>query len=180
MKQVTNKIFYHIQKIKPNINPSLQKGLTYISGKERNPFISIYDNADLSKSPDRLTEYLLYIRESLFEEVRQQYFPQCPSRQKSIWLIPHNENSLSFWKEALRVNELNIPYQVLELVCSGNIFYGNEKYLKTSPELTFNNYRQYAFNYWNGSDTNLKENIDVECIFSGYFTVKEVIYQSAL
>ena len=180
MEQVTNKIFYHIQKINPNINPSLQKGLTYISGKERNPFISIYDNADLSTATNPLVDYLLYIRESLFEEVRQQYFPQCPSRQKSIWLIPHNENSLSFWKKALRVNELNIPYQVLELVCSGNIFYGNEKYLKTSPELTFNNYRQSAFNYWSGLDADPEKNIAVECIFSGYFTVKEVIYQSAL
>lgn len=47
---------------------------------------------------------------------------------------------------------------------------------RTSPNFTFNNYRQYAFNYWNGSDTNLKENIAVECIFSGYFTVKEIIY----
>lgn len=180
MEQVTNKIFYHIQKINPNITPSLQKGLTYTAGKEKNPFISIYDNIDLSKFPNPLDECMLYIRENLFEEVRQQYFPQLPSRQKSIWLIPHNENSLSFWKEALQVNKLNIPYQVLELVCSGNIFYGNEKYLKTSPNFTFNNYRQYAFNYWNASDTNLKENIAIECIFSGYFTVKEVIYQNSL
>lgn len=38
MEQVTNQIFYHIQKIKPNITPSLQKGLTYTAGKEKKPF----------------------------------------------------------------------------------------------------------------------------------------------
>lgn len=37
MEQVTNQIFYHIQKIKPNITPSLQKGLTY-SGQRKKPF----------------------------------------------------------------------------------------------------------------------------------------------
>nr|WP_302937337.1 DUF2441 domain-containing protein [Megamonas funiformis] len=180
MEQVTNQIFYHIQKINPNITPSLQKGLTYTAGKQKNPFISIYDNMNISKTSNPLVEYLLYIRESLFEEVRQQYFPQLPSRQKSIWLIPHNEKSLSFWKDALQVDKLNIPYQILELVCSGNVFYGNEKYLKNSTELTFNNYRQSAFNYWSGLDADPEKNIAVECIFSGYFTVKEVIYQNSL
>lgn len=35
MEQVTNQIFYHIQKINPNITPSLQKGLTYTAGKQK-------------------------------------------------------------------------------------------------------------------------------------------------
>ena len=64
MEQVTNKIFYHIQKINPNITPSLQKGLTYTAGKEKNPFISIYDNIDLSKFSNPLDECMLYIRDN--------------------------------------------------------------------------------------------------------------------
>ena len=89
MEQVTNKIFYHIQKINPNITPSLQKGLTYTAGKEKNPFISIYDNIDLSKFPNPLDECMLYIRENLFEEVRQQYFPQLPLQDKNLYGLFH-------------------------------------------------------------------------------------------
>lgn len=50
---------------------------------------------------DRLNHYLKFKRETVFEEVRKEFFPEKPSRQRCIWVIPPEEKALKYWWNCL-------------------------------------------------------------------------------
>ncbi|MCW5547564.1 MAG: DUF2441 domain-containing protein [Opitutaceae bacterium] len=49
-----------------------------------------------------LNHQAMVLREFVFEQVRQEAFPDKPSRLKGIWLIPHEEALLEQWGAGLR------------------------------------------------------------------------------
>ncbi len=65
-----------------------------------------YDPArTLRETYDALRGSLLLIRELIFEEVRIKAFPQHPSRQRCIWLLPENCDALAYWWPALKAED---------------------------------------------------------------------------
>lgn len=124
---------------------------------------------------DTWLDHIKLIRELIFEEVRQQFFSQLPSRQKCLWLIPpkHLRESLSFWESKLSSNYDN-PIKIVELKLTGKIHIANENYLKPLS-CSLNTLKQNAFKYWLGCDTTQPDDPSrLECIFEGFATVNQI------
>lgn len=180
LEYIQDQVFYHIQKVNHS-GLSFQLGHTYFIGEEKNPFIKFYDNfsaskyfdGTLAKASALLSEYFIFTRETIFEEIRLKYFPHLPSRQYCIWLIPKTQNQLehlAYWIQKLCSNGEN--YQILELKCSGKIIYLNEKFIVGTPH-NLNELRQLAFKYWSGTDAN-KNIPGIECLFEGFIKVESL------
>lgn len=173
MPCIQDELFYHIQRNNSSLKPWQLNDVEFI-GSVKNPFYSMYDSFIVSEPvdlPTLLGEYVTFAREVIFEEVRQQYFPNLPSRQTCLWIIPHDEVHLNYWTSKLCTT--NSHYQILELRCSGKIFYANETFL--TPILGgFNQFRENAFKYWSGINANANS-VNVECLFQGFIHVEQVI-----
>ena len=180
LEYIQDQVFYHIQKANLS-GQSFQLGQTYFIGEEKNPFIKFYDNFPArkhfdgtpEKTLDLLSEYFIFTRETIFEEIRWKYFPHLPSRQHCIWLIPKTQNPLehlAYWIQKLCSNREN--YQILELKCSGKIIYLNEKFIVGIPH-NLNELRQLAFKYWSGTDAD-KNISGIECLFEGFIKVESL------
>lgn len=85
----------------------------------------------------------MLLREFVYEEVRQEYFNQKPSRQRCAWLIPHEERILEHWCATAPEGQ----YRVYEIEANGNIHIGASKYLK--PEcIGIFELRENARRFW--------------------------------
>jgi hypothetical protein len=119
-----------------------------------------------------LRNYLLLIREDVFEEVRASLYPDQPSRKKCLWVIANNENlndAIEFWWE-----ELNRKGQLLKLELTGDVFHANEQYLQLSLKpLVF--LKEEARNYWKGKTGDYSKND--EYLFVGKAKVIDIIYK---
>lgn len=146
-------------------------------GEDKNFFIKFYDDAVYPQEASVetvLSDYVLFARETIFEEIREKHFPHMPSRQRCVWLIPDSENldkRLKFWLKEKKAFPNNC--QILKLSCSGKVHYANQQYLSTFIG-TFNKFRGNAFMYWSGCDVN-EQSIDIECILEGFVRVEDII-----
>ena len=180
MEQVTNQNFYHIQKINPaNSINKFTIGNEYIIGDKYNPFFDYfyhfgYPNVieNYNQIKQLVSDYQLFAREILFEEVRKEFYPNKPSRQKCLWLIPNSpklKESLNFWlKEIISHNE-NTSFEILKLSCTGNVFLANSHLL---PKYFghFTKYKEEAHKYWNGEHLSI-DSIFLEALFIGKIKV---------
>lgn len=102
MRTVKNETFFHF-----STSTNYQEGKSYSFGNKLNNFYRFYENYNPAITADEaeknliLSEYTKYIRECIFEEVRQKEFPDYPSRTKCIWLAPPSLESLKFWRAQL-------------------------------------------------------------------------------
>lgn len=115
----------------------------------------------LKKSENIIRSYCMFIREIIFEEVRNQFFPGLPSRRTCIWVI--ERPGIEGWWESFKGEK-----QLLTLNLTGNLHKGNNKFLKIGT-FAHNIYRENAFQYWTGSDGSDPE--DEECIFEGLIEI---------
>lgn len=119
----------------------------------------LYQNfKDISK------EVALYIREQIFEDVRKQYFPQLPSRQKCLWST--DEIGLTYWKQAI----INRPQYILKLQIEGEYFCADDYWLKADT-FSSTEYANRAKNYWSEK---MSENPNIE-YFYGSAIIKEIL-----
>lgn len=172
-KCVHEEVFFHIQRLDSLCVP-WKIGDTIFIGDIKNQFFGMYDTfpiTEMDTIENILNEYVIFARETLFEEVRQNYFPELPSRQKCIWLIPPNNEQITFWLNALKCPDGK--YQILKLECSGKVFFANEKYLKNTLG-NFNLIRGNAFNYWSGHDAD-ETYLGIECLFNGFVNVVDIL-----
>ncbi|MHA2852843.1 DUF2441 domain-containing protein [Paenibacillus lautus] len=111
-----------------------------------------------------LNHYVRLVRELMFEEVRSSHFPDHPSRQRGIWVIPNTLDSLEYWKKELGQGRL------FKLKLSGKIHKANQEYLQINTNgLSY--WREKAFHYWNEEPGLSVE--QEECIFEGQVEVLE-------
>lgn len=141
-------------------NPSLEKIYSYDFGYTMEYLCST------------IGEYLLYVRESLFEEVRRDFFPNYPSRYRCIWVIPDNNEAIKYWW-----NTLGEQGNIYKVLVSGKIHKANQQYLNLSSE-SFDFIRGEAFKYWSGI-TGLNT-IEDECLFEGFIEFKDRLSPSQL
>lgn len=109
-------------------------------------------------------ESALYIREQVFENIRQSLFPQLPSRQKCLWLTELDQ--IDYWKtKVIAENQF-----ILSLEVDVDLFCGDDYWL-TANTLSAIEYANRAVHYWSGemSDVPIKE-----YLFNGTAIVKEV------
>lgn len=116
----------------------------------------------INASAEVVKSQSMFIRETIFEEVRKNYFPQLPSRLSGIWVC--NKDAVQFWWKTLNAKN----QKILKLKLTGTVHIGDEKHLIAD---TFNHddLRANAFKYWTGSDN--KSKIGKEILFEGIIDV---------
>ena len=165
MRKVTNESFFHFSKL-----TDYQIGKSYFFGDRVNEFFGFYEQYEPINTADQktiLTEYTTYVRECIFEEVRKQEFPDCPSRTKCIWLMPPSFASLRFWHS--RIPEAD---SLIKFSCSGVVHEADERFLHP---LYFNLalQRKLARLYWSG-DSVLEDASRREVLFTGMATAVKI------
>lgn len=116
-----------------------------------------------------LRNYLLFMRERIFENVRRNSFPALPSRLKCLWVIEDNGNineAINYWW-----NELSRNGQLIKLELNGNLFQSDEKYLQLKLE-SVESMKSKAESYWQGKLGD--DPTYYECLFIGKAKVLEV------
>jgi hypothetical protein len=176
MEYIENQIFYHIQREKNGLNSELwnEQEVQFI-GQKKNRFFEAFDflNARYSiEQPESIQNALNHtqkiIRELVFEEVRKEFFPSHPSRQRCLWVIrADEENSLNYWKE-----ELGHYDRILKVNLTGKIHRANQEFLHLTTD-NLNVIRQRAFHYWTGTTGRSPE--EEEILFEGFAEVLEII-----
>lgn len=118
---------------------------------------------------DCFREYMILVRELIFEEIRRESFPHLPSRQKCIWVIPKNEYTLEainfWWKQIASSSDTSI----LKLKLTGKIHLSTNDFLGIGT-YSLNQFKQNAFKYWVGSKQS-KNPKEAECLFEGFAEV---------
>ncbi|WP_027626267.1 DUF2441 domain-containing protein [Clostridium lundense] len=113
-----------------------------------------------------IKEQCIFTRETIFEEVRGNYFPSLPSRKTCLWVC--TKDSLPYWWSAL-----NGTKKIFKLELTGIMHKADEKYL-ICDTLSHDEIRANAFNYWTGSDgLNPKKE---ELLFEGVIKVLQEYY----
>ncbi|MEH6990585.1 DUF2441 domain-containing protein [Cytobacillus firmus] len=122
------------------------------SGKKSEPFKSFYhyDCKDSILFLINAFEHSVKIsREVIFEQVRLESFPNLPSREKCLWVIPSDDyDNYSTWAKALENGE------VLKLSLNGKIHKTYDYHLKIEHDQNINTIRKNAYKYWSGEPAN--------------------------
>lgn len=112
------------------------------------------------------THFVTYLREVIWENVRSDEFPELPSRQRCLWLIPTLEG-VKYWLERMKPS----AYQVLRVQVTGRIHRANEVYLLGDSE-PMSETIENARLYWSGS---FPEGGQEEILFEGRVKVIEIV-----
>ena len=122
----------------------------------------------LGETIDSLGNSMKIIRELAFEAIRKEFYPELPSREKCIWLIPDNEQSFVFWKNVLNNNS----QRIFKLAVDGKIHKAAQKWL-VGGTFALNETNSMAHKYWNGGDSG---SIEDEILFVGKIKILEKLY----
>jgi hypothetical protein len=135
---------------------------------QKNKLYSSVENTKiiLEKLETITKQQAIYIRESIFEEIRADHFTDLPSRKSCIWVC--EEHALEYWKELL----LEANCKIFKVNLTGVIHKADQKHLKADV-LPCELIRKNAFNYWTGSDS--KNISEVEILFEGLVKIVEEI-----
>lgn len=172
MQIIENEVFYHIQR-NNHSKREWKVGDSLFVGSEKNDFIRFYDikalhltESDFDTIRNGLFHYMRFTRETIFEEIRQTFFPGYPSRQRCIWVVPDCKESLDYWRKELGNGKL------FKLELTGKIHRANQEFLNLNNK-PLNDMRQRAFKYWSG--TSGQNKAEEECLFEGFVNVLEEI-----
>ncbi|MGG6309805.1 DUF2441 domain-containing protein [Paenibacillus macerans] len=112
-----------------------------------------------------LEHYIKLVREMAFEDVRKEHFPEYPSRQKCIWVIPDittHPGMFDYWWSTLGVG------RVFKLRLTGKIHRANQEFLLINTR-SLVDWKERAYMYWFGEEgTNPNE---TEYLFEGLVEV---------
>ncbi len=156
--------FYNINNI-----PHLPK----IAAKEMKRLLQYWGPQDFSNYLDfslRAFEHCgMYMREQVFEEVRQAEFSTLPSRKHCIWVF--RSSAADYWKGSLGPN-----LSLFKVRLTGNLHVANQLHLFSEIN-EHKILRENAEAYWKGSNGENPE--QEECLFMGRVEVLEKVTQEA-
>ena len=121
----------------------------------------------LTESTDSLGNALRINREVIFESIRKESYPKLPSRKKSFWLMPNNDESLNFWNGILQGNK----HKIFKVTINGKIHRSPQKWL-IGGTFSINQWEDLAHKYWLGKDVG---NYDDEILLEGSLKIVEEI-----
>ncbi len=110
-----------------------------------------------------LNEYCMFVRETVCEEIRLKSFPELPSRKKCLFLC--SKSNVEYWWKMLK----NSRFSIHEVIASGNIHIGKDKYLK-SDTVNIDTYTANAYKYW--YDSGEESEIGCDILFAGILKIK--------
>ena len=125
----------------------------------QNNITFLYENL---KSISKETAF--YIREQVFEDIRQKYYPSLPSRQKCLWVSEYDQ--IPYWKTMKE----DCRRSLLTLELSGELFCVDEHWL-TADTFSSVVYSERAKRYWAGEMSPAPRK---EFLFYGKAIVKEI------
>ncbi len=142
-----------------NVDPEVQKKGLY------------NDQLIIEKSYSILNEYVLFMREYVFEEVRKEYYLDYPTRFKGLWVMEDSTDTLKYWYTQL-INK-NQQYKVFRVSLTGKIHEASQEHLEVKT-YNLNQWRELAHNYWKGVST--RERVETEAIFEGDVLITEELH----
>lgn len=173
MNYIVKEKFCHIQR-----EVDWEIGKEYLIGLEENKLTlsletekKIYTEGNIQEIEQneikQKSEYFsschMFVRETVFEDIRLKYFPELPSRRHGLWLCKEGEN-LEYWKKQLKnqgtVFEVEVTGKIHK-VCAKNLS-------SDGAVLSRALYSEQAFKYWSGQ-VNSEESI--EYLFVGQLIV---------
>ncbi len=109
----------------------------------------------------------MFIRETIFEEVRAKEFPHQPSRLTSLW-VSDREGLKPWW------NSFKGEKKLIRLRLNGILFRGDNRFLRIGA-FSHQTYRENARQYWAGIDDDDLSRCEMyECLFQGDLEVLEI------
>lgn len=169
---------YWENKLKFNFNPKDANKISDLFASLERIF-SIFQSADSQENIDQLKNILNnssqsqeLLREYIFEEIRLEKFPDLPSRKNCMFCLPDN----CTLKSAREVFNLSIEYRPTTLRIEGvkgeHIFCECDANWLNCNIKKINEVKESAYKYWDGHKT---EKPMIEILFSGSFTIKEIL-----
>ena len=145
----------------------------YEGSAERDPSLSTDYHYEPIKSLretwEALRDSLIYIREEVFEEVRQSSFVELPSRKRCIWLIPDEPDTMAYWWRTIG----NPQSKIFRVTATGKVHRVAQNYLQLQT-CSLNTLKERAFRYWAGFG-NQAAGPEDELLFEGFIKVEEEI-----
>lgn len=200
MKEINNEIYLHIHK-RGEHSDKWKIGNVFKVGESLNQFVGFYEKCNsningvdplnyldnvifsggshnnasllslLKISKDILKEYVFFMRESVFENVRKEKYEDYPSRFKGVWVLKNNEEALSYWKqELIRDNQ---EFEIYKVSLTGIIHETSQEHLEVKASYNLTDWRILAENYWEGKCT--RHSKEIECLFEGEIEVLEKV-----
>jgi hypothetical protein len=111
-----------------------------------------------------LNEYMKFTRETIFEKVRLDSFPDKPSRLNCIWLIEDDISTINYWWKTLQKK----GQKLFQVKATGNIHVADQQYLDLSAE-PLNDLIERAKKYWQSEQ--IQNPTFNECVFIGSLEV---------
>ena len=174
MLYVEKEQFFHIQRESTWII-----GQEFLIGLDENKMMSILESKkeiqalgtmleieenEIKQKAEHFSSYHMFVRETVFEDIRKKYFPELPSRRNGIWLCKEGEN-LEYWKSKL------LSPNIFKVEVTGKIHKSCAKNLSSDGAvLSRELYSEQAFKYWSGY---IHSEESVEYLFIGSLKVIE-------
>jgi uncharacterized protein DUF2441 len=144
------------------------KYLNLIKEGRMNPPERVYRHHASEIARDLVTR----LREVIWEDVRKTEFPDRPSRQKCIWLVP-NRNGLRYWLDQMGVHVRGLDWQVLRVRVQGRLHKANQDFL-IGDNMGMRHMVEEARNFWRGVDVG-EEAERAEILFEGRMRVEQIM-----
>ena len=143
-------------------------------GKNNRIDPSLYEDLEvILKLADKGISYTTeLLRELIFEQIRQEKFPNYPSRNNCLFAIPYNKGSLEYWKKRYMGEFEGIIVEIYLLSLTVKIHRANTKYLNNDI-VDLKEYIENAINYWTGSNIGIST-MD-EILFEGEIFIEEIL-----
>lgn len=155
-------------------NQIAESMVKYLNTQEKDAYLAKFYHFKPEETVKELTkvlnEYILLVREWIFEEVRMEFFPNLPSRQRCLWVIPEDNNSIQYWWNTMKKSETSC--RILKLELTGKIYRTNQQYLQGTTN-SLDILRMNAFKYWAGASGN--SSAEDEYLFEGFVKVLDVV-----
>jgi len=115
----------------------------------------------LSKNIEHFEQSLKMVRELIFETIRKERFPSYPSRLNCLWLCEKSDLN-TWWNEFIDKKEKLI----FKVSAKGKILQADGSLINHNF-IRFSDFKQTAFQYWNGDENTLPEKRLPEILFEG-------------
>ena len=114
----------------------------------------------------------IFKRELALETVRQEKFPNLPSRKHVLWMC--DDKQLDFWEKALVDGSTEYKLELYKVLVNGNIFKSSHNFLPSFSDPYETNLKD-AENYWNPVFKTEDDEETAEYLFQGKVKVLKKI-----
>lgn len=138
-----------------------------VAGKKFRKFKS---NEDIYNIAHKLEAYDVIVKELAIEEVRQELYPDYPSRLHCMYLSMDKEVALKNIDQFVHSKGKGKVYQVVAVKLNGIIFKAGDVYMSREGQ-SYNYYKEKAYKYWAQKDPKFVK----EVLFEGTAEIVDIL-----